>query len=106
MKQRFSSLDVKVIAHELSSNLVTLRLANVYDLSSKIFLQSWTRLPGSNYFDNLRGKPMYSGKALKDSIQEIVSERLTMKEKATLKELDTKPAEAPLASTQDPGCKT
>ncbi|KFY22612.1 hypothetical protein V493_06468, partial [Pseudogymnoascus sp. VKM F-4281 (FW-2241)] len=38
MKQRFSSLDVKVIAHELSNSLVTLRLANVYDLSSKIFL--------------------------------------------------------------------
>ena len=38
MKQRFSSLDVKVIAHELSSTLVTLRLSNVYDLSSKIFL--------------------------------------------------------------------
>ncbi|OBT47063.1 hypothetical protein VE00_03047 [Pseudogymnoascus sp. WSF 3629] len=36
MKQRFSSLDV--IAHELSNSLVTLRLANVYDLSSKIFL--------------------------------------------------------------------
>ncbi|GAM85527.1 hypothetical protein ANO11243_035340 [Dothideomycetidae sp. 11243] len=38
MKQRFSSLDVKVIAHELSASLVTLRVANVYDLSSRIFL--------------------------------------------------------------------
>ncbi|KAG6010461.1 hypothetical protein E4U21_006463 [Claviceps maximensis] len=38
MKQRFSSLDVKVIAHELNQSLVTLRLANVYDLSSKILL--------------------------------------------------------------------
>lgn len=38
MKQRFSSLDVKVIAHELSHGLVNLRLANVYDLSSRIFL--------------------------------------------------------------------
>ncbi|KAI9812011.1 MAG: hypothetical protein M1827_004903 [Pycnora praestabilis] len=34
MKQRFSSLDVKVVAHELSNSLCTLRLANVYDLSS------------------------------------------------------------------------
>ncbi|KAK4199608.1 fibronectin-binding protein A N-terminus-domain-containing protein [Triangularia verruculosa] len=38
MKQRFSSLDVKVIAHELSEALVTLRLANIYDLNSKILL--------------------------------------------------------------------
>ncbi|KYK60654.1 serologically defined colon cancer antigen 1 [Drechmeria coniospora] len=38
MKQRFSSLDVKVIAHELNDCLVSLRCANVYDLSSKILL--------------------------------------------------------------------
>ncbi|KAK3939443.1 hypothetical protein QBC46DRAFT_149342 [Diplogelasinospora grovesii] len=38
MKQRFSSLDVKVVAHELSEALVSLRVANIYDLSSKIFL--------------------------------------------------------------------
>ncbi|RKF62756.1 Ribosome quality control complex subunit 2 [Erysiphe neolycopersici] len=38
MKQRYSSLDVKIIAHELSNSLVNLRLQNIYDLSSKIFL--------------------------------------------------------------------
>ncbi|KAI1454071.1 hypothetical protein F4805DRAFT_441019 [Annulohypoxylon moriforme] len=38
MKQRFSSLDVKVIAHELSTSLVSLRVSNIYDLSSKILL--------------------------------------------------------------------
>ncbi|KAF3010936.1 hypothetical protein E8E13_010188 [Curvularia kusanoi] len=38
MKQRFSSLDVKVIAHELSTALTSLRVTNVYDLSSRIFL--------------------------------------------------------------------
>ncbi|KAL1385193.1 hypothetical protein HDK64DRAFT_223820 [Phyllosticta capitalensis] len=38
MKQRFSSLDVKVIAHELSSSICTLRVANIYDLSTRIFL--------------------------------------------------------------------
>ncbi|OAL43916.1 hypothetical protein IQ07DRAFT_259220 [Pyrenochaeta sp. DS3sAY3a] len=38
MKQRFSSLDVKVIAHELSAKLGSLRVTNVYDLSSRIFL--------------------------------------------------------------------
>lgn len=38
MKQRFSSLDVKVIAHELASSLVSLRVSNIYDLSSRIFL--------------------------------------------------------------------
>ncbi|KAI0431979.1 hypothetical protein F5Y09DRAFT_340075 [Xylaria sp. FL1042] len=38
MKQRFSSLDVKVIAHELSASIVSLRLSNIYDLSSKILL--------------------------------------------------------------------
>ncbi|KAK5991007.1 Ribosome quality control complex subunit 2 [Cladobotryum mycophilum] len=43
MKQRFSSLDVKVIAHELQESLVTLRLANVYDLSSKILLLKFAK---------------------------------------------------------------
>lgn len=38
MKQRFSSLDVKVIAAELNAALVTLRISNIYDLSSRIFL--------------------------------------------------------------------
>ncbi|KAI9669690.1 MAG: hypothetical protein M1831_007386 [Alyxoria varia] len=38
MKQRFSSLDIKVIAHELSESLTSLRVVNVYDLSSRIFL--------------------------------------------------------------------
>ncbi|KAM5346556.1 hypothetical protein ACJ41O_009561 [Fusarium nematophilum] len=43
MKQRFSSLDVKVIAHELQERLVTLRLSNVYDLSSKILLLKFAK---------------------------------------------------------------
>ncbi|KAM0323125.1 hypothetical protein ACHAQA_008975 [Verticillium albo-atrum] len=43
MKQRFSSLDVKVIAHELHESLVSLRLANVYDLSSKILLLKFAK---------------------------------------------------------------
>ncbi|MCJ1482278.1 hypothetical protein MMC06_002441 [Schaereria dolodes] len=43
MKQRFSSLDVKIIAHELSNSLYSLRLANVYDLSSRIFLLKFAK---------------------------------------------------------------
>ncbi|KAF2858884.1 hypothetical protein K470DRAFT_278168 [Piedraia hortae CBS 480.64] len=43
MKQRFSSLDVCVIAHELSNTLPTLRLANIYDLSSRIFLLKFAK---------------------------------------------------------------
>ncbi|RYP86182.1 hypothetical protein DL769_000794 [Monosporascus sp. CRB-8-3] len=43
MKQRFSSLDVKVIAHELSTSLVSLRLHNIYDLSSKILLLKFAK---------------------------------------------------------------
>ncbi|KAG0650093.1 Ribosome quality control complex subunit 2 [Hyphodiscus hymeniophilus] len=43
MKQRFSSLDVKVVAHELSNTLLTLRVSNVYDLSSKIFLVKFAK---------------------------------------------------------------
>jgi len=38
MKQRFSSLDVRVMAHELAQSIVGLRLSNIYDLSSKIML--------------------------------------------------------------------
>ncbi|KAL2016458.1 hypothetical protein VTK56DRAFT_3509 [Thermocarpiscus australiensis] len=43
MKQRFSSLDVKVIAHELADALVSLRLANIYDLNSKILLLKFAK---------------------------------------------------------------
>ncbi|KZF22356.1 hypothetical protein L228DRAFT_221227 [Xylona heveae TC161] len=43
MKQRFSSLDVKIIAHELSSSLCSLRLSNIYDLSSRIFLLKFAK---------------------------------------------------------------
>ncbi|CZT50730.1 related to DUF814 domain protein [Rhynchosporium secalis] len=43
MKQRFSSIDVKVIAHELSAALVSLRVSNIYDLSSKIFLVKFSK---------------------------------------------------------------
>ncbi|KAM3083703.1 hypothetical protein ACMFMG_002185 [Clarireedia jacksonii] len=43
MKQRFSSIDVKVIAHELSNALVSLRVSNIYDLSSKIFLVKFAK---------------------------------------------------------------
>lgn len=38
MKQRFSSLDVKVIAEELAVLLNGLRLSNAYDLSTRVFL--------------------------------------------------------------------
>ncbi|KAJ5815691.1 hypothetical protein N7474_007468 [Penicillium riverlandense] len=38
MKQRFSSLDVQVITQELAAELVSLRVSNIYDLSSRIFL--------------------------------------------------------------------
>ncbi|RMZ86914.1 hypothetical protein DV736_g5862, partial [Chaetothyriales sp. CBS 134916] len=43
MKQRFSSADVRVIASELSAHLITLRLSNVYDLSSRIFLLKFAK---------------------------------------------------------------
>ncbi|KAK3298488.1 uncharacterized protein B0H64DRAFT_335887, partial [Chaetomium fimeti] len=43
MKQRFSSLDVKVVAHELAEALVSLRLANIYDLNSKILLLKFAK---------------------------------------------------------------
>ncbi|KAI1363353.1 hypothetical protein F5Y08DRAFT_309753 [Xylaria arbuscula] len=45
MKQRFSSLDVKVIAHELSTSLISLRVSNIYDLSSKILFFKFAK-PG------------------------------------------------------------
>lgn len=43
MKQRFSSLDIKVIAHELSQHLTSLRVSNIYDLSSRIFLLKFAK---------------------------------------------------------------
>ena len=45
MKQRFSSLDVRVIASELAASLITLRIQNIYDLSSRIFLFKFAK-PG------------------------------------------------------------
>ena len=43
MKQRFSSLDVKIVAHELAASLVSLRVSNVYDLSTRIFLLKFAK---------------------------------------------------------------
>ncbi|QDS71842.1 hypothetical protein FKW77_009890 [Venturia effusa] len=43
MKQRYSSLDVKVIAHELNARLTSLRVSNIYDLSSRIFLIKFSK---------------------------------------------------------------
>ncbi|SPQ19496.1 3e52d14f-b0ba-4b71-91c9-c394d2953dbb [Thermothielavioides terrestris] len=43
MKQRFSSLDVRVIAHELAEALVSLRLSNIYDLNSKLLLLKFAK---------------------------------------------------------------
>jgi len=86
-------------------DLVSCRVA-YKALSAKIFKQSWARIPGQNYYDNIRGNPLYSGEALKEAIQEIVADRLTMKEKATLLQGNVKPSDAPLASREDPDCKT
>ncbi len=45
MKQRFSSLDVRVIASELAVSLITLRIQNIYNLSTRIFLFKFAK-PG------------------------------------------------------------
>lgn len=46
MKQRFSSVDVRVIALELAATITSLRVSNIYDLSSRIFLLKLQK-PGS-----------------------------------------------------------
>ncbi|KAF8544667.1 fibronectin-binding protein A N-terminus-domain-containing protein [Trichophaea hybrida] len=43
MKQRFSSLDLQIISHELSTTLVGHRLSNIYDLTSRIFLLKFAK---------------------------------------------------------------
>ncbi|KPI34449.1 Ribosome quality control complex subunit 2, partial [Cyphellophora attinorum] len=48
MKQRFSSIDVRVLSLELSSTLINHRLSNIYDLSSRIFLFKFAK-PGSKH---------------------------------------------------------
>ncbi|KAK6502016.1 hypothetical protein TWF481_009834 [Arthrobotrys musiformis] len=42
MKQRFSSLDVQVVTHELQSHLLSHRLSNIHDLSSRTFQFKFT----------------------------------------------------------------
>ncbi|KAF3282327.1 hypothetical protein TWF970_001737 [Orbilia oligospora] len=42
MKQRFSSLDVQVITHELHHHLLSHRLSNIHDLSSRTFQFKFT----------------------------------------------------------------
>ena len=46
MKQRFSSIDVRVLSLELASVITSLRVSNIYDLSSRIFLFKFQK-PGS-----------------------------------------------------------
>ncbi|CCX32746.1 Similar to Uncharacterized protein C132.01c; acc. no. Q9USN8 [Pyronema omphalodes CBS 100304] len=43
MKQRFSSLDLQIISHEISTTLVGYRLSNLYDLTSRIFLLKFAK---------------------------------------------------------------
>ncbi|KAI5846672.1 hypothetical protein BZA05DRAFT_458109 [Tricharina praecox] len=43
MKQRFSSLDLQIITHELSHALLNHRLSNLYDLTTRIFLLKFSR---------------------------------------------------------------
>jgi len=43
MKQKFQSLDVTAIAAELRAKLLGLRLQNVYDISSKVFLLKFAK---------------------------------------------------------------
>ncbi|KAJ2895737.1 hypothetical protein MKZ38_006209 [Zalerion maritima] len=50
MKQRISSLDVKALSHELSSSLVSLRVANIYDLSSRILLFKFAKPDNKKQF--------------------------------------------------------
>lgn len=46
MKQRFSSIDVRVLSLELAIAITSLRISNIYDLSSRIFLLK-LQSPGS-----------------------------------------------------------
>ncbi|RPB20220.1 hypothetical protein L211DRAFT_529890 [Terfezia boudieri ATCC MYA-4762] len=48
MKQRYTSLDLRVIAHELSQTLTSFRLSNIYDISSRIFVLKFA-LPNSKH---------------------------------------------------------
>ncbi|KAF8453500.1 fibronectin-binding protein A N-terminus-domain-containing protein [Terfezia claveryi] len=52
MKQRYTSLDLRVIAHELSQTLISFRLSNIYDISSttyqRIFVLKFA-LPNSKH---------------------------------------------------------
>ncbi|KAH0613550.1 uncharacterized protein H6S33_005436 [Morchella sextelata] len=49
MKQRFSSLDLQVIAHELSTTLTpSHRLTNIYDITTRIFLLKFSK-PSSKH---------------------------------------------------------
>ncbi|KAF8455773.1 fibronectin-binding protein A N-terminus-domain-containing protein [Kalaharituber pfeilii] len=48
MKQRYTSLDLQVIAQELSQTITNFRLSNIYDISSRIFLLKFA-LPNSKH---------------------------------------------------------
>jgi hypothetical protein len=77
-------------------------------LAEKVFQKSFWRYPFQDYVDAYRGKPWYSGAPLEQAVREMVSRRLSQKEKDMLSKgtQRTAAAEAPLASLEDYDCKT
>ena len=77
-------------------------------LAEKVFQKSFWRYPFQDYVDASRGKSWYSAAPLEGAVREMVSRRLSKKEKDMLRKGThrTAAAEAPLASLEDRNCKT
>jgi len=79
-------------------DLVSCKLA-YKSLSSIIFKKPSRSIPGKRYVDALRGAAWYSGDILESVIRELVVERITMQERATIIASQNDPSEASMKSS-------
>jgi hypothetical protein len=86
-------------------DLVSCRLA-YKAMASSIFKKGALGNWGSDYVYAAFGKPWFSGDTLKAAIQEVVSERLSIREKEALDSGRIEPFEARLGGIQETNCKT
>lgn len=79
-------------------DLVSCKLA-YKSLSSTIFRSPSWPIPGKRWIDAVRGAPWYSGDALELATRDLVSERITLKERDQIITARNVPSEAKLKSS-------
>lgn len=74
-------------------------------MSAKIFRTSWS-IPGTQLFNAIRGTAWYSGEALELAVKEIVSERISIRERDDILSRNEQVIEAAMKTPRATGART